>query len=321
MKNFDLYRHPETGESFETELALGIDGKLNGKLTTASGKYVPVINDIPRFVEIENYASNFGFQWNTYSKTQLDSYSGIRLSENRIKEVCPFPLTQLEGEMVLEAGSGAGRFTEVFLKYKANLHSFDYSTAVEANYMNNHNEDFNLFQGDIFKIPFSAGQFDKVFCLGVIQHTPDPKLAFECLAKQVKPGGMLIIDAYTKNKYSKFTWKYILRPLTKNIGSKKLLSIVSVTVRALLPLSSLFVKLFGRLGTKILPIADFHNIKFPSYEVRKQWSVLDTFDWYSPSFDFPQSLEDIQGYYEQNDFKDVEVFYGSNGVIGRGVKK
>ena len=48
-----------------------------------NNKKYPIINSIPRFVVLDNYANNFGFQWNHFKKTQLDSYSGHPISSNR----------------------------------------------------------------------------------------------------------------------------------------------------------------------------------------------------------------------------------------------
>ena len=76
--------------------------------------------------------------------------------------------------MVLEVGSGAGRFTEILLKHGAIVHSIDYSNAVDANAINNgHHENLTLVQADIRRIPFPKAIYDYVVCLGVIQHTPN----------------------------------------------------------------------------------------------------------------------------------------------------
>ena len=103
----------------------------------------------------------------------------------------------LRGKTVLEAGSGAGRFTEILLKYGAVVHSFDYSDAVEANAQNNGASDrLLLVQGDIRRIPFARSAYDYVICLGVLQHTPSPEASLESLWTMVKPGGRLVIDHY-----------------------------------------------------------------------------------------------------------------------------
>jgi 2-polyprenyl-3-methyl-5-hydroxy-6-metoxy-1,4-benzoquinol methylase len=75
-------------------------------------------------------------------------------------------------------GSGAGRFTQILLRSGAQVFSGDYSSAV-AN--------LNLFQGDIYHLPVPEAHFDKVFCYGVLQHTPDVKKAFMSLVPYVKP--------------------------------------------------------------------------------------------------------------------------------------
>src|SRR5512139_1302861 len=96
----------------------------------------PVKRGLPRFVPASNYADSFGFQWNVHAKTQLDSHSGLPISANRVFEVTAWP-RDMRGQRVLEAGSGAGRFSEVLLATGAELVSFDFSTAVDANWANN----------------------------------------------------------------------------------------------------------------------------------------------------------------------------------------
>ena len=57
--------------------------------------------------------------------------------------------------------------------------SFDYSNAVDANYKNNGDfQNLYLFQANIFALPLKNDFFDKIFCLGVLQHTPNPQKAF-----------------------------------------------------------------------------------------------------------------------------------------------
>jgi hypothetical protein len=87
----------------------------NGALLCDKGCRFPVIRGIPRFVSDDLYASSFGLQWNTFRKTQLDSCTGTTISKDRLTRILG-GLDWLDGKTVLEAGCGAGRFSEVLLK-------------------------------------------------------------------------------------------------------------------------------------------------------------------------------------------------------------
>lgn len=290
-----------------------------GIICAQCGAKFPIIKGIPRFVEADNYSNSFGYQWNIHSKTQLDSSTGFDISRRRVFAVTQWP-EKMPGQNILEAGSGAGRFTEILLSTDANVYSFDFSSAVEANGMNNGKAlNLNLFQGDIFNIPFTEKTFDKVFCLGVIQHTPDPEKALKSLASQVKPGGELVIDVYTRSFIALLQWKYILRPITRKMNKESLYKVISFWVPLLLPLTILLRKLFGRVGARLMPIVEYSNLGLP-YELNKKWSVLDTFDMYSPVHDHPQSIETIKRWYNDVGFENVSVGFGPNGVIAKGMR-
>ena len=125
---------------------------------------------------------------------------------------------------MLEAGSGAGRFTEILAASGADVFTFDYSSAVDANARNNEtSSNVHFFQGDIFSIPLTEASFDKVICLGVLQHTrPILRLHFGVLTKYVKPGGLLAVDVYRRDLAALFHWKYLLRPITKRVPKERL---------------------------------------------------------------------------------------------------
>ena len=166
-------------------------------LITEQNEEIPLINGIPRFVDAENYSAAFGLQWNKFSQTQFDSYTKQPISENRLETALGQPLETIRGLKILEAGSGAGRFTEILLKYGAEVYSFDLSSAIEANYKNNMpHRNLTLFQGDILDIHFKDEFFDISLCLGVLQHTPDTTESIRELTRVLKKGGKLVIDHY-----------------------------------------------------------------------------------------------------------------------------
>ena len=45
---------------------------VQGKLTDLQGNTFLIVEGVPRISAPENYTENFGVQWNTFDKTQLD---------------------------------------------------------------------------------------------------------------------------------------------------------------------------------------------------------------------------------------------------------
>ena len=149
-----------------------------------------IVDGIARFAPRSNYTTNFGMQWKKFRQTQLDSYTGLPISQTRFYAQSGWTPAVLAGKRVLDAGCGAGRFTEVALAAGAEVMAVDFSEAVDACYLNHSaNPQFNVVQADILKLPFKRKSFDYVFCFGVLQHTPDPRAAFLALPEQLKPGG------------------------------------------------------------------------------------------------------------------------------------
>src|SRR5258705_9821876 len=103
--------------------------QVSQELKDDEGNSFPIVNGVPRFVEDHNYTDNFGFQWNKFQKTQIDRESkNSTFSKERFFAATNWDQEDLVGKDVLEAGSGAGRFTQIVLDHtKANLYSLDYS--------------------------------------------------------------------------------------------------------------------------------------------------------------------------------------------------
>ena len=257
-----------------------------------------VLRGIPRFCPVDNYSESFGFQWNLFDRTQLDVHSGADHSQQRFYAETGWDPQELSYCSVLEVGSGAGRFSEVFLRTTTGvLHTVDYSSAVDANRRNNaaYGERLQLAQASIYELPFADKSFDKVFCLGVLQHTPSFSDSVAALISKARVGGEIVVDFYPiKGWYTKIHSKYLLRPLTKRLPKPLLLQLIRLNIRWMLALFDLLCAL--RLGalTRFIPITDVRG--FPSSlspAQRREWAVMDTFDAFSPEFDNPQRVQDV----------------------------
>lgn len=242
---------------------------------------IKVVHGIPIFAESDDVIS-FGSQWSEHVKTQLDSFTGSTITYDRALRMFGQDFYNLKGRSVLEAGSGAGRFTEILLDTGALVSSFDLSNAVFANKLNNgNNPNLRLFMGTIEALPFQKESFDFVFCPGVLQHTKKPKESLNSLYAQVKPGGFLIIDQYRVNLSTllRTTWvfRFLLKRLDPTISKKAVYFIVD----SLLPIHKFLSKwkLAEVLLFRISPItAHFRGYPFLSESDQKLWSHLSTFD-------------------------------------------
>lgn len=294
----------------------------NVALVSDSGKRHPIVNGIPRFVAQDNYAQAFGKQWKRFPKTQLDSHTGLRLSEDRLERCMWGGLSDLRGKVVLEAGSGAGRFTEILLKHGAIVHSFDYSNAVEANAENNgHHVNLTLIQADIRHIPFPKFGYDYVVCLGVLQHTPDPEESIRCLWEMVKPGGALVIDHYR--------WKLrnympppigvagiLYRQIILRFPIDKQFPVVKKIVDFWFPIIWHFrdSKAIQFLISRLSPVVMY----YPHFGLRDrnmyyEWMLLDTHDAMTDTYKHRRSVGRMRRFLKALT-KDVIVTTGGNGV-------
>jgi SAM-dependent methyltransferase len=249
----------------------------------------------------------------------LDSYTSLPISRKRLFMVSGWS-EDLKGDRILEAGSGAGRFTEILLQTGAEVFSFDYSNAVEANWINNGDKpNLHLFQGSIFNIPLTKESFDKVICLGVLQHTPDPEYSFKSLVQYVKPGGELVVDVYRASILSYLQWKYLVRPVTRRMNKNALYKVITYLMPILIPFTRTMRSLLGRIGVRLSPIVEYTHLGLSS-AISKEWAVLDTFDMYSPAYDYPQSLKTVKRWFIEAGFINAVVQHGLNGVVGKGKK-
>ena len=288
-----------------------------------SGHAYPIAQHVPRFVPADNYAANFGFQWNRFRRTQLDSHTGVPISRARFLLSTEWSPGELAGKRVLDVGCGAGRFAEVALALGADLVALDYSGAVDACRDNlAPHPRLDIVQGDIYRLPFKPGAFDFVYCLGVLQHTPDVRRAFLCLPAQVRPGGRLAVDVYPRLAVGILWPKHWLRPITKRMSPPALLRLVERTVPLLLPISDAVAGVPG-IGKKLrwlIPVAN-HRLDYPqlSRSQLREWAVLDTYDMFGPAYDLPQGAPTLEAWFREAGMRDIRV-YRRGQLIGHALR-
>jgi ubiquinone/menaquinone biosynthesis C-methylase UbiE len=304
--------------------------KKNKPYSKADGHFVcddisiDTINGILRFAPARSYASLFGDQWKAYKKTQLDSYTGTTITEDRLNRCLGNQADKLNGKLVLEAGCGAGRFTEVLLKKGAKLVSSDLSSAVEVNAENfPFSENHLVIQADINDMPYADESFDVVICLGVIQHTPNPEATISSLYALVKKGGTLVIDHYTFTKSALFRLATLYRIWLKHKPSDKTIPYTQKLVKRYLPLHRKYAgnKVMSVLLNRISPVISYYDALPQLNDTQQEeWALLDTHDSLTDWNKRFRNKKQLTRILESLGATNIWCAYGGNGVEANCIK-
>jgi 2-polyprenyl-3-methyl-5-hydroxy-6-metoxy-1,4-benzoquinol methylase len=293
-----------------------------------AGHDFEIIEGIPRIlVDRATYAESFGDQWNRYRQTQLDSHTNTSISRDRLRRCLGLELWNRlqsgEPTHVLEAGCGAGRFSEVLLALPgAILTSTDLSAAVSANVSNCPlSERHCVVQCDINALPFPTESFDVVLCMGVIQHTPHPETTIENLFRQVRPGGRLILDHYCASLgYYTKVGALTMRPILKRLPGATTLKITELLVKVFLPLHKMVRhnRLLQAAVSRVSPVLAYYSAHPElSDSLQHEWALLDTHDSLTDYFKHFRTVEQIERTLNQLGAVDVHAVREGNGVEAR----
>lgn len=261
-------------------------------------KAYAIVRGIPRFVRAESYASSFGREWNWFRTVQLDSMNGTSESDRAMRAATGWDNSDYAGALMLDAGIGSGRFAEVAAKKGAEVFGVDLSTAVEAAYLNiGRLENVHIVQADIFLLPFRDETFDLAYSIGVLHHTPDARAAFDRVARTVKDGGDFAVYLY--HRYGIY---FRFADVWRRVTTRLPLGLMAAITLASVPLHYIYrLPVVGNILSLLFPIST-------NPEWRDRW--LDTFDWYTPTYQWKFLYPEVFRWFRDNGFKEVEIFDG-----------
>jgi SAM-dependent methyltransferase len=267
---------------------------------------------VVRFVDPENYAGSFGFQWQRYARTQMDDAESQESEKDFTRKTGLTP-ADVKGKLVLDVGCGMGRFADVATRWGARVVGVDLSAAAEVAARNLAQREFVGLQADVFALPFAQETFDYIYSIGVLHHTPNCEQAVKTLPQYLKPGGSLSVWLYSAyNPWYRFSDIY--RRFTHKMPAKTLHGVLSVVVPVVNGVDSVLrgIPIVGKpmsgLVRHVVPVNRNRN---------RQWRVLDTFDWYSPRFQSKHTYEEVFRWFESCGLEDLHVVNVPISVRGR----
>jgi SAM-dependent methyltransferase len=254
-----------------------------------------IIDFIPRFVESDKYVDTFSFEWNVFQDVQIDILNNTSESEETLKYKTGFKEEDVKEKLILDAGVGAGRFAEVVSRWGGEVIGFDLSFAVEAAYINiGKRPNVHIIQADIFKPPFQKEAFDHIYSIGVLHHTPDTRKAFESLVPLLKKEGTFAVFVYQKGDY--YRYGDLWRKITTKLPFKFMYGFSAIAI----PLYYMH---------KIPFIGPVLQYAFPTSNSPKwKWRWLDTFDWYTPKYQWKHTYPEVYRWFQEKGFSDMELF-------------
>jgi 2-polyprenyl-3-methyl-5-hydroxy-6-metoxy-1,4-benzoquinol methylase len=190
-----------------------VDGGLRSQVT---GQVFPFVDGVPSLFAVEGKSEDIRKRvQDFYEENPFPSYDGLEEFGELVNKGRQNPFTSelLKGigynKLVLECGCGTGQLSH-FLQLNNNhvlgvdmtLSSLE--LALEHK-LRNRLPRSAFVQMNIFDLAIKDGSFDVAIAHGVLHHTADARRAFSCVARKVKPGGIVIVGLY--NSYARImTW-------------------------------------------------------------------------------------------------------------------
>lgn len=115
-------------------------------------------------------------------------------------------ITEIKGGRVLDIGCGPGNLLVPLARRGNQVWGFDLSRHtlhLAAEYLRQSGlaQKVQLVQGSALILPFASGQFDRVFAVGILHHTPDAHAGFSELCRVLKAEGCAYLALYHKGSY------------------------------------------------------------------------------------------------------------------------
>lgn len=138
---------------------------------------------------------SFGRQWQYFSRM-----AGV-FREDLFRYLGSLDPQFFRGRLGLDAGCGFGRHAYFASELGAEMVAVDFSDAVEAAARTLRDRDnAHVVQADLYRPPFRERSFDFIYSIGVLHHLPDPEAGFRALVPLLKPGGVIMIWAYSSTR-------------------------------------------------------------------------------------------------------------------------
>ena len=288
-KFLNLLCCPETGESLSLDATVTLDNGIvwSGWLRGDSGNSYPIVRGVPRFVDRQQYAASFGWEWSRWPRVQFESENVCRPMAGHTtrmwERITGATGDDVRGRTIVDFGCGPGRFLDVVRRQGGMAVGIDLSDAVDAARANFADDpDVLIVQADLLRPPFCEGAFDGGFSIGVLHHTPEPQRGVAEMARTVRRGGWVSCCVYPKGDFYDYPSVRRFRRLHGALsGTFEFLPALLYAYFAAYVLAPSFRFLKGWGLRRAVDYVE-RNWLVSLWIKDAQWRVLDTFDAITP---------------------------------------
>ena len=286
-------------------------------LLSPAGRRYPIVNGIPRFVDVrdraqEQTADSFAYKWTRQPAWGARGDSGEAVVWPMWREMFGFGPDVLKplmaGKTVLDAGCGSGVALRLFAAWPAAVAAVDISEAVDACKARLDGIGRITFvQADLNALPFAESSFDVVWSSGVLHHTPDTFTALSSVARHVRIGGHVAFYVYVKKAPLREFADDHVRQQVSDLPPEEAWRRMEALTKLGRSLSAVTADLTVEEAVPELGIGPgTYNVqRFVYYNLFKcfwndslsfEENVNVNFDWYHPKYAHRQSPEQVRGW-------------------------
>ena len=234
---------------------------------------------------------------------------------------------------ILDGGCGNGRVTALLRlnsEQDAEIIGIDLAAAHIAAENLKGLDNVSVFQKDLLSDLSDIGTFDFIYSQEVLHHTADPKRSFNNLVKLLRPGGEIAIYVYKiKAPLREYADDYV-RDIISGMSYEE-------STKALQEITEFGRVISEKAITIQVPKVDVLGIEAGEYDLQRfmyhfffkcYWNNTFTsqennainYDWYHPQIATRHSLEEVLGWYKDNDLEITHQFVDHYGITVRGKK-
>jgi SAM-dependent methyltransferase/uncharacterized protein YbaR (Trm112 family) len=241
----------------------------------------------------------FGFEWRYFQDwgwlldypdvpdAELKFFGGLmKHTESAFWGKSLFSRDELRaGHLILDAGCGNGRFTNQAAQTGAEVIGIDLGWGVFSAFAHTRAlPNVHIVRGDILRLPFADKTFDRVFCIGVLQHTGNAGAAFDSLARVLRDGGLVVAHVYGRGLLTYEVLDAILRSITTRLPVSAQLAFARWTAALACWLRRSNAKLYRKIFQHINLLPTTHHM----------------YDWWSAPVAIHYTQNEIRGWFAKN---------------------